>query len=267
LFAPRPYPLVILSVHGQSFGMTFHQRYGISLRDLVDHQTHRGVDVAEAKTYEDKQTYVTALIHELDAASLQMANQPNARFRRAALRQTTRTLTRTLAAQIQAPTPLRSSIVVCSSGNLAHIYLDIDEQKIPLDIIEQLHPGLLKSLIDHPGIGFVCGYLNNGEVLLMGKGGARNLMNGALTGTDPLSRYSHAEMRADQLLRLAEFDNSGDLIISSTLYDDGTVASFENLIGVHGGLGGYQTDAFIIAPTVWQLNTQGITNRAIARRQ
>jgi hypothetical protein len=67
-------------------------------------------------------------------------------------------------------------------------------------------------------------------------------------------------VRAQQILRLAEFDNSGDLILNSTLYADGTVASFENLIGVHGGVGGQQTHAFIAAPALWNLDTSEITN-------
>jgi hypothetical protein len=33
--APRPYDLLILSDHGQSFGHTFLQRYGYSLKDFV----------------------------------------------------------------------------------------------------------------------------------------------------------------------------------------------------------------------------------------
>jgi hypothetical protein len=38
------------------------------------------------------------------------------------------------------------------------------------------------------------------------------------------------------------------LIVNSTLYADGSVAAFEELVGSHGGLGGEQTDAFIFHP-------------------
>ena len=40
----------------------------------------------------------------------------------------------------------------------------------------------------------------------------------------------------------------GDLIVNSALYPDGTVAAFEELIGSHGGLGGEQTDSFLLHP-------------------
>ncbi|MGC8782074.1 MAG: YIP1 family protein, partial [Anaerolineae bacterium] len=42
--------------------------------------------------------------------------------------------------------------------------------------------------------------------------------------------------------------HSGDLMVISTFYPDGTVAAFEELIGSHGGLGGEQTDAFLFHP-------------------
>ena len=56
------------------------------------------------------------------------------------------------------------------------------------------------------------------------------------------------ELRAWQLSRLADFEDSGDLILNSTLYPDGTVAALEELIGNHGGLGGEQTDAYLFHP-------------------
>ncbi|MCK5430401.1 MAG: hypothetical protein KAI94_13060, partial [Anaerolineales bacterium] len=47
---------------------------------------------------------------------------------------------------------------------------------------------------------------------------------------------------------IADFTNAGDLALNSTIYQDGSVAALEELIGSHGGLGGEQTDAFIFHP-------------------
>jgi hypothetical protein len=63
-----------------------------------------------------------------------------------------------------------------------------------------------------------------------------------------LGPYGDPDHRAAQLLRLARFPNAGDLIVNSTLYKDGQVAAFEELVGSHGGLGGQQTEAFILHP-------------------
>jgi hypothetical protein len=151
-------------------------------------------------------------------------------------------------------------MVVCASGNLAHIYMGAHFSRMSLDEVEDLHPNLIQALVNHPGIGFVAVCTSHEEVIVLGKRGAHNLNTGAITGCDPLHGYGNAEVRAQQILRLAEFDNSGDLILNSTLYADGTVASFENLIGVHGGVGGQQTHAFIAAPALWNLDTSEITN-------
>jgi hypothetical protein len=39
--APRPYDLIILSDHGQSFGPTFLQRYGLSIKEFIEQQLPR----------------------------------------------------------------------------------------------------------------------------------------------------------------------------------------------------------------------------------
>ena len=41
---------------------------------------------------------------------------------------------------------------------------------------------------------------------------------------------------------------------ASTIPELGEVAAFEELIGSHGGLGGPQTEPFILHPTDWQLD-------------
>ena len=51
-----------------------------------------------------------------------------------------------------------------------------------------------------------------------------------------------------QLRRIADFPHAGDLIVNSTVFPDGTVAAMEELIGNHGGMGGEQTDAFMLHP-------------------
>jgi len=48
--------------------------------------------------------------------------------------------------------------------------------------------------------------------------------------------------------RVADFPHVGDIMILSTVFPDGTVAAMEELIGSHGGMGGEQTDAFLLHP-------------------
>ncbi len=44
--AKRPYDFVILSDHGQSFGATFKQRYGLSIKDFIEQQLPTGTTVS-----------------------------------------------------------------------------------------------------------------------------------------------------------------------------------------------------------------------------
>ncbi len=257
----RPYQLYLLSDHGQSFGATFRQRYHMTLRDLVDQLTSKDIFVEETAPGEDKLTYSAALIQELNAVADQLSTQPKSAFRRAAIRQATRQLARRVNVTAGEVSP-KSHIIVCPSGNLANLYFASFEGKLTLGDIDRLHPNLLQGLIAHEGIGIVAGYTDDGEVIAMGRDGARNLNTGAITGSDPLQRYGNPQVRADQILRLAQYANSGDLILNSSMFENGTVASFENLIGVHGGLGGQQTDAFLISLSETEPATEPVTSAA-----
>ena len=97
------------------------------------------------------------------------------------------------------------------------------------------------------------GYEDDFNPVAFGKRGARNLHTGDIVGEDPLMPFGDVELRAGQLRRLADFENSGDLILNSTLFPDGTVAALEELIGNHGGLGGEQTDAYMFHPGDMQI--------------
>ena len=144
------------------------------------------------------------------------------------------------------------------SGNLAQVYFDLFPRKITLSELNAAYPGMVDALVQHEGIGLVCGYDDDGRPVALGKGGQRNLHTGEVTGEDPLlpyapedpNGYGHAtlETRAWQVRRVMDFPHAGDLMVISTVYPDGTVAALEELIGNHGGMGGEQTDAFIFHP-------------------
>jgi hypothetical protein len=59
-------------------------------------------------------------------------------------------------------------------------------------------------------------------------------------------------LAADDLRRLDAMPNIGDIVLNSSL-DPATneVAAFEELVGSHGGLGGWQTNAFLLYPSAW----------------
>ena len=72
-------------------------------------------------------------------------------------------------------------------------------------------------------------------------------------GEDPLAPFGHRA--AGDLLRVTGLDNSPDLYVHSTL-DPNTdeVHAFEELVGCHGGLGGWQNRPILVHPHDWPVD-------------
>jgi hypothetical protein len=157
-----------------------------------------------------------------------------------------------------APNGEIQQVVAYGSGNLAQVYFDLLPRKITLSELNTAYPGMVDALVQHDGIGMVCGYEDDGTPVCLARGGKRNLHSGEVTGVDPLAMYApqdanafgrnSLETRAWQVRRVMDFPHAGDLMVISAVYPDGTVAALEELIGSHGGLGGEQTDAFLLHP-------------------
>jgi hypothetical protein len=141
-----------------------------------------------------------------------------------------------------------ADVTFCGSGNLAQVYFHRFPQRATISELNRAYPNLIDALVQHEGVGLVVVADDTGVPLALGPRGARNLHTGDVTGDDPLALYGDAELRAWQVRRLSDYPCAGDLTIISTVYPDNTVAALEELIGVHGGLGGEQTDSFLLHP-------------------
>jgi hypothetical protein len=91
--------------------------------------------------------------------------------------------------------------------------------------------------------------------VVLGPNGTRFLDEDAVEGEDPTTLFGpHAIM---SLKREDAMEHAPDLLLVSQ-YDPelGEVAAFEELIGSHGGLGGPQTEPFILHPVEWELDEE-----------
>ncbi|MCZ2113324.1 MAG: phage holin family protein [Anaerolineae bacterium] len=247
--APRPYELLILSDHGQSFGATFLMRYGYTLLDLIERHLPDGTVVSAAYDQDDGSMSVIAMAAELDNIQEQGMGGAIAKMATEQMQELAEEAAEELLEHESEKLKDAADVTFCASGNLAQVYFHEFPQRATLDELNQAYPALIDALTRHEGVGVVVVANGAGVPLALGPRGVRDLHTGIVTGEDPLTIYGDAELRAWQVRRVADYPCAGDLTIISSVYPDNTVAAFEELIGVHGGLGGEQTDSFLLHPS------------------
>jgi uncharacterized membrane protein YvlD (DUF360 family) len=245
--APRPYRFVVLSDHGQSQGATFLQRYGLRLEDLVRELMHTEADVAAASTHEDEQWgRVDALLAGM-AAEGGTAGGVSRRIRGRHARDESGFADR------RPPDAGPPDLVVVASGNLGLVYFPRTPGHLTLEDIDELHPKLLTGLATHPGTGFVMVRSRVHGPLVLGAQGLRRLADDHVEGVDPLAPFG--PRAADDLRRHHRLPHVGDILVNSRIdVSTGEVAAFEELVGCHGGLGGWQSCAVLVHPADWPVD-------------
>ena len=156
-------------------------------------------------------------------------------------------------------------LLVVSSGNLALLYLTRYPRRLDRFEIDRVYPRLISGLAAHPGIGLVVIRDADGPVAL-GTAGSHRLRDGTVTGVDPLLPYG--PYARHDLLRHQESAHIGDLVLISCV-DPVTaeVAAFEELVGSHGGLGGWQTEAVLVHPARWPVSLPDLNGPDAVHRQ
>jgi hypothetical protein len=257
--APRPYHLVLVSDHGQSQGATFLQRYGQSLEDfLVEHLRSGSVTAATGEV--EAWGPVNVLLGQLSG----QASVSGRLTRRVIADRDPEAPVGPDAATGGAPEgAVPAELTVVGSGNLGGVWFSRQPERLTAADIERLHPGLLAALAEHPGIGFVVVLADGGPVAL-GRAGTHDLTTGEVVGVDPLALFG-PDARED-FLRVAGFANAPDIYLNS-LYDPvlDEVAAFEELVGCHGGLGGWQTRPLLVYPSGWELDADLLDDRGRLR--
>ena len=110
------------------------------------------------------------------------------------------------------------------------------------------HPELLSTLRSHPHVGWLLVRSAEHGPVCLGASGTHFLDAGRIEGEDPLAPFS--PNAPHHLLRTDGFAHAPDIMIGSFYdpeLDEG--CAFEELISFHGGMGGPQTQAFILHPT------------------
>ena len=143
-------------------------------------------------------------------------------------------------------------MVVLGSGNLGLVYLMEQPGRMTLEEIERRHPQLLPALRAHPHIGWLLVRSGAHGAVVLGPRGVRYLDEERVEGEDPLVPFPPSA--AGHLQRTDGFPHVADVMVGS-FYDPDLddACAFEELISFHGGLGGPQTRAFVLAPPALRL--------------
>jgi hypothetical protein len=258
--AARRYEIVVLSDHGQSQGATFRQRYGETFEDVVTKLVHLPDDDGDpsadggsnAEEWGRVNVLLTGMAHQrgVKGAAVRACAPEQRRDRLGAGR----------------PASPDQPVVTVASGNLAMIYLTGQPHRLTLEDLDDLHPDLVPGLVRHPGVGFVVVESAIDGPVALGEIGRHRLRDGHVDGIDPLLRYGpHA---ARDLLDHQGIAHVGDVVAVSRL-DRGTeeVAAFEELVGSHGGIGGWQTEAVLVYPATWHREHDDIRGPDAVYRQ
>ena len=242
--SPRPYHLVVLSDHGQSGGPTFLQRYGFSLEDLVKQHVQDRVVQAILQTSESW-GHVNVVMNDI-VQNDSRTGRAIERFARKNMQDGELVLGKD-DVDLDEDLEEDAQLVVLASGNLGLVYSTDREERLLFEELEEVLPGLLEGIAAHEGIGWVMVKSTEHDAIVIGPNGRYYLKDGRVEGANPLEGFGPNAAR--HLRRYNEFPDAPDLYINS-FYDAETneVAAFEELIGCHGGMGGYQTRPFILHP-------------------
>ena len=218
-YAPRPYEIVVLSDHGQTQGATFKQRNGYGLDELVERSL--------------EQARVTGIAG---------GDEQNAMVGHAVGEATGRKETKRAKNDVSG-----RDVVVLGSGNLGLVYLMGSPHRLTREEIDERHPRLIPALREHPHIGWLLVHSVEHGAVVLGPRGTNFLDERRVEGEDPLAPFSRTA--PTHLLRTDRFAHVADVMVGSfydPTLDEG--CAFEELICFHGGLGGPQTQPFILYP-------------------
>ncbi|WP_162794408.1 phage holin family protein [Nocardioides houyundeii] len=228
--ASRGYRIVVLSDHGQSQGQPFADRYGTDLSAVCAQLIVE--DVHAYQSDEEGWGRARTLVQDMgdEGVSGRLAAPAQERLDR----------------ELQDTAGSPDHLVVLGSGNLGLLYVPGDV-RVSTDGLARRWPGLLPGLCQHPGVGFVAGIDDEGVAWAYGRHGRCNLVTGAVAGDDPLQGFGEHARRV--LARTVLRPEAPDLYVNSSLDPDTLeVAAFEELVGAHGGLGGWQDRGVLLAP-------------------
>ncbi len=233
-YSPREYQFVIQTDHGQTNGATFKQRYGESFEDFVKSLLPQDISMY-AKMSSNEDHFAEVYVPFSD--KIDFIKNRNKEDEEKVLPD--------------------SEVIVLASGNLAMIYLTQWSHRLTYEEINRMFPELIYEIVNNEYVGFVLVRSSQKGDMAIGKNGTYYLDNDEIEGKNPLEGFG--DNIAQHLKRNSSFKYTPDILVNS-FYDakKDEVCAFEELIGSHGGVGGSQSEPFILYPSDWNVSDEDI---------
>ncbi len=247
------YDVFVLSDHGQHPSIPFRYQYGESLENFIYSKVKEGRITQYGGGEHVKDYLMVALSSTLHG----FADQ-NLFFMRRLFKNLARYIERHIGQEERKTS--KESISILNSSPMSNIYFNFSSQRVELEEIERVYPGLVGALVRHEGIGVIL-CRSHGEPLILSKQGRVFYRKGAKTvdGEDPLKHFEDAEYIEQEILAQAAMEEAGDLVLYGA-YSDSWVINFEEQMGGHGGIGGMQNTPFVLYPRGVQFPFRRIKN-------
>ncbi len=251
--SPIRYEIVVFSDHGQTESMPYRLLYGETIEETVAGMLGRTAEhpTDPERAFNPDRSYTARLLFQMEQAGPGRLGWAGLKGRKALAGIVAEDL-------VAAGADLESNkAVVCVSGSLAHITFTGHEKPLTLEEIVTLYPGFVEQLSRHPGVGFVAAARQFGDAVAICEDGIRNLITGEMGGeNDPLADFG-GERWAQDLAQLLAYPDTGDLIINGAwLAEQERIVVLEEQTSSHGGVGGPQTEPFVLLPRKWATSVE-----------
>ena len=233
-YSPRDYQIVIQSDHGQTNGATFKQRYGQSFEDFIKSLLPQDINMyAEMSSNED---HLAEVYFPLSEKINKFRNRRK---------------------EYKEQKLAESELIVLASGNLAMIYLTHWSHRLTYEEINEMFPEMIDGIVNNEYVGFILVRSSQKGDMAIGKNGTYYLDTDEIEGENPLEGFG--DNITQHLKRNSSFKYTPDILVNS-FYDveNDEVCAFEELVGSHGGVGGSQSEPFILYPSEWNVSDEEI---------
>jgi uncharacterized membrane protein YvlD (DUF360 family) len=250
--SPIRYEIILLSDHGQTESLPFRYVEGEGIEEtlsaILDEVQGRATRRQSPHTFNPDRSYALTLLRQLEEVEPSRRGWVADRGRRALAAVTRED-------EVAGDSDEAPGVAVCVSGSLAHVYFTGHRNSLQLEDIVARYPGFIEAVARHPGIGFVAASRRFGDAVALCDGGVRNLITGRVgEDRDPLAPYANRARWGTELAELLSYPDSGDLVIHGAwLADRERIVVLEEQTSSHGGLGGPQTEPFLVAPAAWDV--------------